>query len=230
MMYLVHILHFKEEGRFRGLCCLMKKLSLKVWPWQLMRLKKSNRVCVLVEVGGMNTDNRGVAQFLSTCNSLTLLLVGIMSHFCVSLSQKLCWSVSLPCSSSSYWYEKRSLFLTPCKCWKDSETEFPIAAFYVISLSLKSPGSTTSFKPLQTTAAFAVPQSWLSHCRNTNTISTRDFSVPPKISKVIPTTVLQYRVLLFLVCRWLKHRLLSDLHISNHFWQRTDLKSPGSDV
>lgn len=183
-----------------------------------------------MEVGGMNTDNRGVAQFLSTCNSLALLLVGIVSRFCVSLSQKLCWSVTLPCSSSSYWYEKGSLFLTPCERWKDSETEFPIAAFYVISLSLKCPGSTTSFKPLQTTAAFAVPQSWLSPCRNTDMISTRDFSMPPKISKVIPTTVLQYGVLLFLVYRWLKHRKLSDLHIWNNFWQRTDLKSPGSDV
>lgn len=49
----------------------------------------------------------------------------------------------------------------------------------------------------------------------------------PKISKVISTTVLQYMILLFLVYRWLRCRISCDLHVSNHFWQTTDLKSPG---
>lgn len=54
-------------------------------------------------------------------------------------------------------------------------------------------------------------------------ISTWDFSMPPKISKVIFTTVLQCEVLLFLVCRWLKCRILCDLHVSNNFWQSKEL-------
>lgn len=47
--------------------------------------------------------------------------------------------------------------------------------------------------------------------------------MPPKISKVISTTILQYGVLLFLVYRWLKCRISCALHISNDFWQRKEL-------
>jgi len=98
----------------------------------------------------MNTDCAGITQLHGKCSSLTCLLascdVSVLRFFrsCTDRSASLVPAVVTGMKSGP-------------SSWKDSETKFSVAAFYVMSLSFKYSGSLTSLKPLQTNTVFTVP-------------------------------------------------------------------------